>query len=237
VISLSVMRFMKVGLLITVLAGLVTVSESALAAAAPGIYGMSQPSRRLCRAAVPACVMPTAYDVHRFRHLQHFQRLGGRFLHHSSASMMNSCAASTFFEMSTGIVNVSSGLLLLLGCVLAIANAFLYMLNRISGSKWPMLAGFDEPRGGHPKDFRPPPVQLARVRLQLGSLIMLALTLLVASDVIETIVKPVHAYTFESMYKLSIVAILRTGLSYFLAREVKELEEEIEQYDGKRLTI
>ena len=81
------------------------------------------------------------------------------------------------------------------------------------------------------------PVQLARVRLQLGSIITLALSILVASDVLDTLIKPVHKYTMENLYKLLIVAVLRTGLAYFLGKEVKEVEEELEEYDGEPITI
>eukprot|EP00965_Chrysotila_dentata_P216674 6189513-Pleurochrysis_carterae.AAC.1 len=66
---------------------------------------------------------------------------------------------------------------------------------------------------------------------------MLSLTILVASDVIDTLIKPTHEYTLEALYKLAIVATIRTGLSYFLARELKEVEEELEQCDATEITV
>lgn len=65
-----------------------------------------------------------------------------------------------------------------------------------------------------------------RIRLILGEQIALALALLVASDILDTVLKPSHAYEVLDVVKMGFVTILRTGLAYFLAREIKELEEE-----------
>ena len=54
----------------------------------------------------------------------------------------------------------------------------------------------------------------------------LALCILVAADVLDTVIKPVHAYLLADVVKMGFVTILRTGIAYFLARELKELEED-----------
>lgn len=65
-----------------------------------------------------------------------------------------------------------------------------------------------------------------RIRLILGEQIALALALLVASDILDTVLKPSHAYELLDVVKMGFVTILRTGLAYFLAKEIKELEED-----------
>jgi hypothetical protein len=60
----------------------------------------------------------------------------------------------------------------------------------------------------------------------LGEQIALALGLLVASDLLDTVLKPAHSFELMDVTKMGIIAVLRTGLAYFLAKEIKELEEE-----------
>lgn len=58
----------------------------------------------------------------------------------------------------------------------------------------------------------------------LGEQTALALALLVAADVLDTVIKPSHAYEMNDVIKMGFLTVLRTGLAYFLAREIKELE-------------
>uniref|UniRef100_A0A7S4AZN4 Uncharacterized protein n=1 Tax=Chrysotila carterae TaxID=13221 RepID=A0A7S4AZN4_CHRCT len=136
---------------------------------------------------------------------------------------------AVFFVEAVRLVNYGGGLLMLFGVVLALINMSLFFCNKCAGTTFTTLFAFEGKTGK--------PVQIARVRLQLGSLIMLSLTILVASDVIDTLIKPTHEYTIEALYKLAIVATIRTGLSYFLARELKEVEEELEQCDATEITV
>lgn len=53
----------------------------------------------------------------------------------------------------------------------------------------------------------------------------MALAILVASDILETVLKPLHAYDILDVVKMGFVTVLRTVLAYFLAKEIKELEE------------
>jgi len=48
---------------------------------------------------------------------------------------------------------------------------------------------------------------------------------LVAADVVDTVIKPTHAYEMNVVIKMGFITVLRTGLAYFLAREIKEQEE------------
>ena len=76
----------------------------------------------------------------------------------------------------------------------------------------------------HPNPKHNDIATIGRVRLMLCEHIALALCILVAADVLDTVIKPVHAYLLEDVTKMGFVTILRTGIAYFLAREVKELE-------------
>jgi len=62
----------------------------------------------------------------------------------------------------------------------------------------------------------------------LGSYILLSLEILIAADIIESIIKP----TFQDILKLAILVIIRTVISYFLHKEIddalKDKEDQIE---------
>ena len=60
--------------------------------------------------------------------------------------------------------------------------------------------------------------------VQIISYSLLALNLLVASDVIETLVKPSHEQHMDALYKLGIVVGMRTVLAYFLGKEAEEVQ-------------
>ena len=106
--------------------------------------------------------------------------------------------------------------------------------------------------------------------------------IMVASDVLDTLVTPVHKTTLESeppcgestlllrsrpaprhiqvvvksfflvssmfdicalpqsavgLYKLAIIATIRTALAYFLGKELAEAKEELEEYDEVKITV
>ncbi|WP_211287195.1 DUF1622 domain-containing protein [Georgenia soli] len=64
-----------------------------------------------------------------------------------------------------------------------------------------------------------------RVRLLLGRFLALGLEFQLAADVLTTAVAP----TFVEIGKLAAIAAIRTGLNYFLAREIKEERAELER--------
>jgi len=66
--------------------------------------------------------------------------------------------------------------------------------------------------------LRPAPNVLAAVRLRLGRFLALGLEFQLASDLLRTAVAP----SFEEIGKLAAVAAIRTGLNFFLGRELKE---------------
>lgn len=62
---------------------------------------------------------------------------------------------------------------------------------------------------------------LQEVRCRLAIYILLALDFLIASDIIHTIME----VTEKQLIELAAVVVLRTGIGYFLGREVEELHE------------
>lgn len=52
----------------------------------------------------------------------------------------------------------------------------------------------------------------------LGSYILLSLEILIAADIIESIIKP----TFQDILKLAILVVIRTVISYFLHKEIED---------------
>ena len=59
------------------------------------------------------------------------------------------------------------------------------------------------------------------IRLSLGRNLALALEFLLGADILQTAVAP----TWDDIGKLAAIAVLRTGLNYFLDRELKAAEK------------
>lgn len=68
-------------------------------------------------------------------------------------------------------------------------------------------------------------VSLTRIRLDLGRALSLALEFLLAADILETLISP----TLEQVGILGAIAIIRTGLNYFLGKEIQEEQEQLRE--------
>ena len=64
-----------------------------------------------------------------------------------------------------------------------------------------------------------------RVRTRFARSLALALEFQLGADILATAVDP----NYQTLGKLAAIAVIRTFLNYFLAREIKELEEEDEK--------
>ena len=62
---------------------------------------------------------------------------------------------------------------------------------------------------------------LRTIKNELGAYVLLSLEILIAADIVESIIKP----TFEDIGKLAALVVIRTVISYFLG---KEIDQEIE---------
>lgn len=69
------------------------------------------------------------------------------------------------------------------------------------------------------------------IRLKFSRYLSLALEFQLAADILSTAIAP----TFDELGKLAITAVIRTALNYFLAREMREEQEEMDhQVHGAR---
>lgn len=66
------------------------------------------------------------------------------------------------------------------------------------------------------------PMNIRKLRAELGTYLLLGLEMLIASDILKTVLEP----SFEELAILGGIVVLRTILSVFLNKEIKELEAE-----------
>jgi uncharacterized membrane protein len=66
------------------------------------------------------------------------------------------------------------------------------------------------------------------IRLAFSRYLSLALEFQLAADILSTAIAP----TFNELAKLSITAVIRTGLNYFLSKEIRETREDRERETG-----
>jgi len=80
------------------------------------------------------------------------------------------------------------------------------------------------------------PLTLDRIKLELARMVAFSLLLLVAADVLETLLKPGHEYAMEELYKIAWIGGIRTTLAYFLGKETEEIMHHIahgeEEHNG-----
>lgn len=68
------------------------------------------------------------------------------------------------------------------------------------------------------------PLNPARIRGRLLRAIIMSLEILVAADVLDTLVTPIHYQTYELLGLIGLVVAIRTALGMHLAHEVEELK-------------
>lgn len=77
----------------------------------------------------------------------------------------------------------------------------------------------------HPKQY----LSNALLRVKFGSVLAIALELLLAADILLTAVAP----TWEEIGKLAAIAAIRTALNFFLEKELKEIEQRVGEKPAK----
>ena len=128
------------------------------------------------------------------------------------------------FESALGVVNVACGWILLASVTVALLNVFLLIIQHLIGYKFRMVLAITQPQGSA--------LTLDRIKLELGRLLAFSLLLLVAADVLETLMKPMHDVAMEELYKMAMVGAIRTALAYFLAKELEEVMHHIEHAES-----
>ena len=69
---------------------------------------------------------------------------------------------------------------------------------------------------------------IRRLRSVFGTYLLLGLEFLIASDILKTVLEP----TFQELIILAGIVVIRTILSVFLNKEIKELEEQDRAQDN-----
>jgi len=64
---------------------------------------------------------------------------------------------------------------------------------------------------------------LQKMRCALGVKIVFALELMIISDLIETVVNQ----SLEELYMVGVLVVIRTAISFFLNKEIQEIESEL----------
>lgn len=76
---------------------------------------------------------------------------------------------------------------------------------------------------------RPEDEDYNAIRLRLARFLALALEFQLGADILSTAIAP----TWEQIGKLGAIAVIRTGLNYFLMREMREERRNYEEDEGK----
>eukprot|EP00532_Pseudo-nitzschia_australis_P001772 CAMPEP_0168186034 /NCGR_PEP_ID=MMETSP0139_2-20121125/14193_1 /TAXON_ID=44445 /ORGANISM="Pseudo-nitzschia australis, Strain 10249 10 AB" /LENGTH=117 /DNA_ID=CAMNT_0008107967 /DNA_START=340 /DNA_END=693 /DNA_ORIENTATION=+ len=71
-----------------------------------------------------------------------------------------------------------------------------------------------------------------RTKLELARMVAFSLSLLVAVDLLETMLKPGHEFYMEELYKMVLIGAIRTTAAYFLGKETAEIMHHIERSEG-----
>lgn len=65
---------------------------------------------------------------------------------------------------------------------------------------------------------------IQHAKTDLGGFVLLGLEVLIVADIIETVIRP----TFDDITRLAAIVTIRTVISFFLNKEVREIKEDDE---------
>lgn len=107
-----------------------------------------------------------------------------------------------FLSLLATIISVISLLIVTYGALIAILSFIFNELKRITGTYTP--------------------TNIRKLRAVFGTYLLLGLEFLIASDILKTVLEP----TMNELIILGGIVVVRTILSVFLNKEIKELETE-----------
>lgn len=122
-------------------------------------------------------------------------------------------------------IGVFAGIFLVVSAVLGSANVVISLLNHVTGSKIKSLLPSCVPGARV--------ATLAHTRIEIGSLFAIGLELLVVTDVLETLTKPMNEFSYDLLGKIGAVAIGRLVLAYFLGKEMDSLRKEVVEEESE----
>jgi uncharacterized membrane protein len=124
------------------------------------------------------------------------------------------------FEEALHYINHVGSWILLFGVAVALFNVGLLVIQHFTGFKLRIMFAMTQPNAKT--------LTLDHIKLELARIVSFSLLLLVAADVLETLLKPMHDLTMEELYKMALVGGIRTTLAYFLGKEMEEIMHHIE---------
>ena len=139
---------------------------------------------------------------------------------HAEAHAVHHGPFAEVFELALHHINDIGSMILLFGVAVALFNFFLLVVQHFTGFHFRILFALTQP------DAKT--LTLDRIKLELGRIVAFSLLLLVAADVLETLLKPMHDLTMEDLYKMALVGGIRTTLAFFLGKEIEEVMHHIE---------
>lgn len=119
------------------------------------------------------------------------------------------------FELALSSINYLGSWILLFSVGVALFNFGLLVVQYLTGIKFKMQFAITQPSLQV--------LTLDHIKLELGRLVSFSLLLLVAADVLETLLKPMHDLSMEDLYKMALVGAIRTTLAFFLGKEMEEI--------------
>eukprot|EP00536_Pseudo-nitzschia_multiseries_P003703 jgi/Psemu1/295305/fgenesh1_pm.58_\ len=123
-------------------------------------------------------------------------------------------------EQTLQYSSLFGSLVLVFGIATAVLNFGILLVQHVTGSRFNIQIAITQTRGS--------PLTLDRTKLELARMVSFSLLLLVAADVLETLLKPGHEYEMEELYKIAWIGGIRTTLAYFLGKETEEIMHHIE---------
>jgi uncharacterized membrane protein len=128
------------------------------------------------------------------------------------------------FEQALQYMNSFGSIVLLFGVVISFINFFLLLVQYMTGYSFYIVFAITQKQRSV--------LTLDRIKLELARMIGFSLLLLVAADVLETLLKPGHAYEMDELYKMISIGGIRTTLAYFLGKETEEILHHIAAHSG-----
>ena len=118
-------------------------------------------------------------------------------------------------EEALRYMNSFGSFVLLFGVATALVNFSLLLVQHVTGRPFHVVLAVTQKHRS--------PLTLDRIKLELTQMVSFSLLLLVAVDVLETLLKPGHEFAMEELYKMVLIGSIRTTLAYFLGKETEEI--------------
>lgn len=140
--------------------------------------------------------------------------------HHSHMASMY----DALFEDALHWINFVGSWILLFGVGVALLNFGFLVVQHFTGYRFKkMFFALTQPDASR--------LSLDHIKLELSRIVAFSLLILVAADVLETLLKPMHDLTMEDLYKMALVGAIRTTLAFFLGKEMEEIMHHIAHAD------